>query len=348
MDSLIDNYLKAEEIEAVRLLVKENERFIITTHVHADGDGLGSELGLYYALKIMGKQVRILNHNPVPASYDFLNEDGSIEVYDRKKHESVVSQVQVCIVIDVGDWDRLRQLGSDIKKHELTLMCVDHHPAVEKFGEVNIVHPGASSTGEIVFLLLQALGIDLSSEISTALYTAILTDTGSFRFTNTTVNSHQMAGYLIARGVDHIGVYQRIYEREPLGKINLLTELLSNLNFECDSRVVWAAVSREMLKKHGVGAHDTDGLSDFPRRISGVMISILFLEIDDSLTKISFRSNGVVSIHDLAQAFGGGGHPYASGALVRRPMARVISEFKEKICRYYETKLTKSPREISS
>ena len=348
METQIDNYLKQTEIESVRRIVEENNRFIITTHVHPDGDGLGSELGLYYALKSMNKQVLILNHNPVPEPYDFLNDEGHIQVYDAKQHRSFVSQAEVCIVLDVGDWGRLRQLGSDLKKFDKTIVCIDHHPDIKQFGSINIVYTDASSTGEIVFLLLQALEVTLTAQISTALYTAILTDTGSFRFTNTTVNSHQIAGYLLGKGVNHLQVYQQIYEREPMGKINLLAELLSNLNFECDHKVAWAAITRGMLSKYGITPEDTEGLSDFPRRISGVMISILFLEIDSSLTKISFRSNGSISINDLAQGFGGGGHPFASGALVHSPMDQVIAEFKEKICPYYEFMLSKPESETNS
>lgn len=338
---LLDNFLDHAEIEDFRRYLENNDRFILTTHVHPDGDGLGSEISLYFALKDMGKEVKILNHNRVPKQYDFLDQNGVIETYDPSIHRSYLENAQACIVLDVGEWNRLRQLGVDLKNTEVPIICVDHHPSDTTIGRVNIIHPDASSTGEIVFLLLLEIGISFSEPISTGLYTAILTDTGSFRYTNTTENSHKMAGYLIGKGVNHIQVYQKVYEREPVGKIRLLAELLSNLNFECDSKVIWCSITREMLQKYGLDPNDTEGLSDFSRRIDGVEVSILFLEIDDSLTKISFRSNGSISIKGLAGIFGGGGHAYASGALVNRPLQGVIGQFRDEIDRYYNANLSR-------
>lgn len=331
----VDNYLQANEIETIRLLIEEKDNIILTTHVHPDGDGLGSELSLYYALKEKGKQVNIFNHNPVPKPYDFLNRGERIAVYNRQEHESIVEQAQLCFVFDVSEWDRLRKLGADLRKYQTPIICIDHHPPKEAFGTLNIIYPGASSTGEIVFLLLDSLGIPFSEEISTALYTAILTDTGSFRFSNTTVNSHKMAGILIGHHIDHRQIHRLIYEREPLGKIKLLAEILTNLQFDCENKVAWCSITREMLNKYDLNPTETDGLSDFYRRIDDVEVSIIFLEIEESLTKISFRSNGAIPINELAQSFGGGGHPYASGALVPRPIINVVEEFKERICNYH-------------
>jgi len=331
----LDNYLKAKEIDAVKHLIENNDNIILTTHVHPDGDGLGCELSFYYALKEKGKRVHIFNHNPLPKQYDFLDQSEEILVYNQKEHESLISQAQLCVVFDVSEWDRLRKLGADLKIYEVPIVCIDHHPLREEFGILNINYPNASSTGEIVFLLLDSLGIKFSQEMSSALYTAILTDTGSFRFSNTTVNSHKMAGILIGNHIDHRKIYRMVYEREPLGKIKLLAEILTNLQLECESRVAWCLITREMLNKYDLKPTETDGLSDFYRRIADVDVSIIFLEIDEALTKISFRSNGSISISELAQSFGGGGHPYASGALVRRPINNVVDEFKGKICNYH-------------
>lgn len=333
---LLDNFIEKKKIDDFHSYLEENDRFLLTTHVHPDGDGLGSEIGLYYALKDLGKEVRILNHNLAPRQYDFLDQDGIIEIFDPSIHRTYLENVQVCVVLDVGEWNRLRQLGADLKSTEIPIICIDHHPSDASLGDFNIIYPNASSTGEIVFLLLTALNVPFTRPISTGLYTAIVTDTGSFRYTNTTENSHKMAGYLIGKGVDHIQVYQKVYEREPIGKIRLLADLLSHLNFECDSKVVWCAITRDMLKTYGLEPNETEGLSDFSRRIDGVEISILFLEIDDSLTKISFRSNGSISIKDLAGIFGGGGHAYASGALVNRPLYEVIGQFRQEIEHYYQ------------
>ena len=330
-------YIAQAELEQLGQILKDGRRFILTTHVNPDGDGLGCEVALYHALKSMGKEVHILNHSPVPSLYQFLNRDGIILQYDPNRHLPLIQQADTGFVLDIGEWERLRSVGPDLRRYRpRRLVCIDHHPSCSRISDLDIIYTQASSTGEILFLLFEQLGIEFTLDIATALYTAILTDTGGFRFTNTTVNSHYMAGFLIERGVDHIQIYKDVYENEKPAKIQLLAELLSNMHFECGRQVVWYAVTQEMLRRYGLKPEDTEGLADFPRRIAGVEVSILFMELEDGATKISFRSTGKFAIHHLAQMFNGGGHPYASGAILRRPLQDVIAQFRREICKYLE------------
>jgi phosphoesterase RecJ-like protein len=331
----IINFLERDKVEALRQVVQTNRRFVITTHVNPDGDALGCELGLFHALRQLGKEVAILNHSAVPDMYAFMNREGYIQKFEPEQHTALLKQADVVILVDIGEWERLRTVGEALKELKRFTVCIDHHPPNGRAADLEIIHTQASSTGEIVFLLLQELGIKFDLPIATALYTAIMTDTGSFHFTNTTVNSHYMAGVLIELGVDYLGIYRQVYENEKLGKIRLLAELLSRLEFACDGRVAWYVVTREMLERYGLKPGDTEGLADFPRRIQGVEISVLFQELKDRLTKVSLRSTGNIPINGLAQKFGGGGHPYASGAVLEKPLDEVVEEFRRSIEEFY-------------
>ena len=336
-----ENYLQPFEIACVREVIEQNQRFLLSTHIHPDGDAIGSELCLYHLLKSMNKQVFILNHSPVPELYRFLDPDDLIKVFEEQKHVDILDQVEVCFLLDIGDWERLDSVGKAISRlrrrspGKPQTVCIDHHPSEKQIADFDITYPQASSTGEILFLLQTAFSVPFNLQSASALYTAILTDTGSFRFSNTTVNSHLIAGRFIALGVNHKDIYQQVYEKEPFAKIKLLAELLNNLHFECDQKVVWYVISKEMLQRYQLEPDEIEGVSDFPRRIDGVQVSVLFTEIDPSATKISLRSTGKVPINGFAQTFGGGGHPYASGAVVEKPVRQAIEQVISLLRTYY-------------
>ncbi|MDZ7343869.1 MAG: DHHA1 domain-containing protein, partial [candidate division KSB1 bacterium] len=182
-----------------------------------------------------------------------------------------------------------------------------------------------SSTGEIIYELLTGLKARLHGKMIDALYAAVLTDTGSFRFSNTTIRAHQIAADLIARGVKPHGIYQEVYERQPAHKMMLLGKILCNLNFAKDGRLVWFVVTQEMMRATGTQPRDTEGFADFPRSIEGVELCLMFMETEDHKVKISFRSKGLV-INGLANRFGGGGHPFASGALIEGSIQDVVPQ----------------------
>lgn len=339
---LLENDLKPEEVNYFRQVIENNQNFLLTTHVYPDGDALGSELSLFYLLKELGKNVLILNHSPIPELYQFLNPDGFVKQFNPKDHEPLLQNIEVFFVLDIGDWDRLDDIGAYIKNLRTKaaeapiIICIDHHPHEKAIGDFDIIYPQASSTGEILFLLQESIGVPFDVKTAQALYTAILTDTGSFRFSNTTVNSHVIAGYLLNLGVNHSSIYQQVYENEPLTKIKLLAELLENLNFECDHHVIWFQITREMLKRYNLEPYEIEGVSEFPRRIKGVQISILFMEIDEHRTKVSFRSTGKIAINGFAQFLGGGGHPYASGALITKPLDQTVRSVIGKVRQFYQ------------
>ncbi len=317
--------IQPEKIKTLKTLIEKHRRFVLTTHVNPDGDGLGSEIALYHYLKGLGKEVRIWNHNPVPENYTFLDPTGAMEIFGEKRHQKYLAEIEVVFVLDISDWFRLKSFGKWLQKQKgLPIVCIDHHPNGDRFGSLDFLMTKASSTGEIVFEILKALNASITLPIAEALYTAILTDTGSFRFNNTTARAHRIVAELMDNGIHFREIYEKIYENERPEKMKLLGMVLQELHFESNGRIVWFRITQEMLQTVGLKPEDIDGFSDFPRRIAGVEISLMFVQIGEKRTKVSFRSKGNVVINRLAQEVGGGGHPFASGAMISRPLWETI------------------------
>jgi len=315
-----------ELAQKIHSLLLTHQRFVLTTHFNPDGDGLGSEIAFFYYLRDLGKDVWILNQSPVPPPYRFLDPEGLIQTYDRPLHRQLVKEANVCLILDISDWPRLKQLGEDIRQADLVKICIDHHPVGGAFADIDLIVPEASSTGEIVYDLFRILGVPIDGPIADALYTAILTDTGSFRFANTTPKAHRIAAALLEKGVNHQRIYQLVYEAESPEKMWLLGQVLSNLHFECEGKLVWFVITQDMLHRAGLQIHELEGFADFPRRIQGVEVSLLLLELEDGRVKLSLRSRGNIAINQVASRFGGGGHPYASGAIVNLSLEELIPQ----------------------
>lgn len=317
-------------LEKVRDCLEKGQRFVLTTHVNPDGDGLGSEAAIAAFLTLRGKDVYIYNSSPVPANYRFLDPDRNIVVYDSHVHRETLVTADYILILDISDWGRLRDLGEDIKELSIPKICIDHHPGEVKFGDIRLVDVDACSTGEIIYELLKFCGVEITRPIAEALYTSILTDTGSFKFSNTNARAFEISCELVGLGVRPDVIYQRVYENQPLSKVRLFGYVLSHLNFERDQRIAWFSISQEVLNKFGAKSYDTEGFADYPRVIEGVEISIMFIELEKGRVKVSFRSTGRYVINGIAQKFGGGGHPYAAGVLLegelREHIPRILQE----------------------
>lgn len=309
----------------------------MTTHINPDGDGLGSEAALAAFLSDIGKDVFIYNNSPVPSNYKFLDSENRMTVYDPEIHNENLVTADYIFILDISDWNRLKQVGEAIRDLRITKICIDHHPAHDRFGNINLIDVDASSTGEIVYDLIRFCGGNINQRIAEALYTSILTDTGSFRFSNTNVRAHSICGELVEHGVSPHKVYQKVYEHQPASKVKLLGYVLYNLRLEQNGRVAWIKVSKEILDRIGTKPHDTEGFADYPRVIDGVEVSIMFIEMDKGRIKVSLRSKGNYVINQIAKKFGGGGHPYAAGVLIEgRPDEYIPKVLKEVATLFHE------------
>jgi len=318
------------EWDALAQFLDDKKNILITTHRNPDGDAIGSQVAFAHYLQQLGKNVHLINCDQMPKFLRFLDPEQDIRVFDAKEHDSLFRTLDAAVIVDISDWKRLLEVGTYIKKYSLPVACIDHHIPTDVMGEVQISDQTASSTGEILYDYFTYANVEMTEPIVNAIYTSILTDTGSFRFSNTTPKAHRITADLLQKGAEFRKIYEHIYENYSKNRMKLKGHLLASMNFECSDRIAWFVLSQELLQKTGAELWETDGFSELPRTIEGVEISIMFMETPEGLTKVSFRSKGRIPINGLATSFNGGGHKFASGALVHKPLAEAIPLVMEK------------------
>jgi phosphoesterase RecJ-like protein len=306
--------------------VAQHQHFLLTTHINPDGDGLGSEVALALWLTTLGKSVRILNDSTVPAAFRFLVHTLSLEAYEPELAEQRFTEADALVVLDTSNRPRIGRLATHLDRHVIAIAVVDHHVShAHGFGQVNLIDPDASATGEIVYQLIREAGGTLTREIGEALYVALMTDTGSFRYSNTDPDAHQMAAELLSLGLDPQGLYAQVHSHASAERMRFFGDALSGLEMQCDGRLVILEATPEMFKKHGLSGSDTDGLVDLPRGIAGAEVVALFSEVEPGKVKVSLRSAGRVTIDAVATRLGGGGHPHAAGVMLHATRAEARS-----------------------
>ena len=318
--------LAPERVAAARSFaaaLKPGQRICITTHVNPDGDGLGSEVGLVHLLRAQGVTAVITNPTPTPERYDFLFRD--LPGVD-KTHEAVkeLRRADLILVLDIADVGRLGMLSQTVQDRGVTVACVDHHVSQGHLPDgPRYVDPEASATGELIFQIAQANGWPLTPLAARALYVAILTDTGGFRFSNTRPATLRTAAALLEVGLDPEQIYLDVYASAPEGRARLLAETLQTLVVEHEHGLAWVTVPPGALERLGATADDLDGIVEVPRSITGVRMALLFREIAAGRVKVSLRSVGSVDVAAFANPFGGGGHTKASGLSMEGSLAEV-------------------------
>jgi phosphoesterase RecJ-like protein len=310
----------AEEVAAV---LTPGRRVALTTHVNADGDGVGSEVALWHLLTARGLRATIANPTPIPERFHFLLPEGA-DHSARAARE--IEAADVVVVLDISDLSRLGDLARAITQSH-AIACIDHHVSQGSLPEgPRLVAPEAAATAELVFDMANALRWPLTADAARALYVGILTDTGGFRFANTTPRALRVAGALLERGVDPESIYASVYASAPEGRIRLTAEVLATLVVELEHGLAWVTVPPDALQRHRVTADDLDGIVEYPRSIAGVRLALLFRQLANGKVKVSFRSVGDVDVAELAQQFGGGGHRKAAGASLEGTMADAQAE----------------------
>ena len=310
--------LAADRRAVIRRLAEElvpGRRVALSTHMNADGDGCGSEAALVRLLGQRGLSPRIVNPTPWPALFEFLLGD---DVDERTEDgAAALSGVDLLIVVDISDVKRLGTLADTVRRLRVPKLVIDHHVASDDpAGDIVLADTAACATGELVYDLACELDLTITPEIARALYAAILTDTGGFRYSNTTPRSHAIAAELLSRGVDPEEMYQRVYASAPAGRVRLLAEVLTTLGVDDACGLAWLTMGAGALERHQVRSEDLDGVVEHARSIAGTRMAIFFRDLGYGKVKISFRSTGDVDVNRFARQFGGGGHVKASGALV--------------------------------
>lgn len=293
---------------------------VLTTHVNADGDGIGSEVGLWHLLKARGVTATIANPTLIPERFHFLLPDGA----DRSERAvKEIERADLIVVLDIGDLGRVGDLGHRVTARAVPVVCIDHHVSPGSLPPgPRLIDPAATATAELVHDLAVSLGWPIEPACARALYVGILTDTGGFRFSNTTPRALRVAGALLEVGVDPESIYEQVYASAPEGRIRLLAEVLQTLVVEPQG-MAWVTVPPGALERHGADADDLDGIVEFARSIAGTRLALLFRQLANGRVKVSLRSRGAVDVAALAQRFGGGGHVKAAGASLEGAMGEV-------------------------
>jgi phosphoesterase RecJ-like protein len=290
-------------------------RVAISTHVNADGDGCGSETALARLLAQRGMDVRIVNPTPWPSLFDFVLGDDVRD--DTARGAAALRDIDLLIVLDISDVKRLGNLTDAVRALTVPKMVIDHHIASsDPAGNLMLADVTACATGELVYDFATVLSLDITPDIAQSLYVALLTDTGGFRFSNTTPRCHAIAGDLLDIGVDPEQMYIRVYASAPAGRVRLLAEVLSTLGVDQPAGLAWLSMNAGALEKYDVRQEDLDGVVEHARSVAGTRMALFFRDLGYGKVKVSFRSTGEVDVNAFARQFGGGGHAKASGALV--------------------------------
>jgi phosphoesterase RecJ-like protein len=281
---------------------------LVSVHRNPDGDALGSQLALMLALEKMGKKVSAHNLDPVPEIYRFLPSSERI-----KSGAPAEGRYDAVVVLD-AEPERTGLFGSDYAAD--VKINIDHHITNKREWKLTWLDPSAAATGEMVHELIQKLGVSIDKNMALCLYTSIFTDTGSFRYTNTTARSLRIAADMIEAGADPWRVTENVYESFAYRRLKLLGDVLAGMERSEDGRIAWVVISDELFRRNGATAEDTDNFINFVRSTKGVEVAVLFRQTAERQYKISLRSKGRIDLSALAQSLGGGGHKNAAGGLV--------------------------------
>ncbi len=313
---------RAEAARRVAEIIRPARRVAVTTHINADGDACGSAAALVRLLGQMGIQAVVVNPTPWPSIFSYLLGPDIVDLSGQGS--KALADIDALMILDVSDMSRLGHLAEAARKLKVPRIVIDHHaPSDEPAGELLMDDPQACATGELLFDFATALDLEITPAIAEALYTAILTDTGGFRYANTSPRCHSIAAVLLTRGVDPETMYRRIYASLSPGRIYLLRDALHSIGHDAEHGISWISVTQDALERYEVSPEDLDGIVEHPRSIEGTRLALFFRDLGYGKVKVSFRSTGSVDVNRFARAFGGGGHAKASGALIAGTLDQV-------------------------
>ncbi len=288
-------------------LIEQKYRFMITSHIRPDGDGLGSGLALYWMLRSLGKDVDVVLRDRVPPSYTVLPGTDLVLVRD-----DVTEAYDAAFIIECSDVERP---GLPSLKDRF-VVNIDHHSTTMPFGDINWIDPTAAAVGEMIYNLSKALGIEVTKEIAECIYTALLTDTGSFHFSNTTERTLKIASELVRRGVEPARISQALFYSHSFSKIKLLGLVLSQIQRDESGRVAWIKLDRETMYEADACDEDADGIVNHALSVGEVEAVAFFKELEPDVYRVSLRSKGKNNVAKVAETFGGGGHRNAAGCRI--------------------------------
>jgi len=302
--------------------IRKRRRFVLTSHVRPDGDAIGSQLAMAYALRYLGKDVRIVNRDPAPPPLQVFPGVSDIQIADR-----VDDPGDCVIVMESGDLSRTGVAGLDGG----FIINIDHHVGNTMFGAVNWFDLSAAACGEMVFDLVRELGVPLTHHIAVHVYVAILTDTGSFHYSNITPRTFEISRQCVEAGVDPAAVARSVFDNNSLGRLKLFGAILNRMHLDPSGRVATLTIDQQLAAECGGAYDDTEGLINMPLTVKDIQAVVFFKELAPRDWRISMRSKGAVDINAVAKEFGGGGHKNASGCSATGELPDLMRLFEQKI-----------------
>jgi phosphoesterase RecJ-like protein len=295
--------------------IGEREKFVVTSHARPDGDAIGSVLACLQILQQLGKHAEVVLHDPVPVIYQPLPFAGSVI-----QAAAVNGRYEAAIVLECDSIQRTRLAGLENQ----FLINIDHHASGREFADLNWIEPTACATAELIYRLALEAGVRITPELATCLYTAVLTDTGSFSYAGTNAHTFALAQELVRAGANPVEIAHRVYFSNPTSKMRLLGAALRNLQRHND--LAWMHCTQDDMRRCQALEEDAEGLVNYALGIAGVEVAAFFRELPDCRYRVSLRSKGAVDVAAIAEGFGGGGHLCASGFSIAGPLATAVEQ----------------------
>jgi bifunctional oligoribonuclease and PAP phosphatase NrnA len=314
--------------------IRSRHRFVLSSHSRPDGDSIGSQLAMAYALKALGKEAVAINADAAPPP--LLAFPGVPEIHIAAEADGAYD---AAIIMECGDLARTGVHGLE----RYFVINIDHHPGNTNYGQINWFDESAAACGEMVFDVVIALGVPLSIEIATHIYLAILTDTGSFHYSNITPRTFEIAGACIAAGVDPVAVARNVYDSNNMGRLKLFGAVLSAMQIDQTGRIAIVYLDHEMARAAGGTYEDTEGLINLPLTVKEIQAVVFFKEHEGETYRVSMRSKGDIDIGAIAKEFGGGGHKNAAGCTVTGAIDALQKTFVEKMERAIDRVQVETP-----
>lgn len=300
-------------LDNIRKYINAHERFIISTHESPDGDGLGAEIAFRELLLSMGKDAIIVNSDPIPEKFSFIDEDNEIIVFSEPNSNLIDADNRALFVLDTNDVSNIGSLHLYLDGKIRAHFIIDHHEGGKDKYESNFIKVEASSACEILYDIIMHFGKKMSPKSARALYAGILFDTGSFRYPKTTPKTFKIASHLVEIGADPFSIYEKIYENNSMASFELRALMLSTMEIHFGGRLVLLKLTPEMLKKSGASFEEGEMNINLPLTIKGVVASVLIKQNINGPVKVSMRTKGNYDVSKIAMANGGGGHRNAAG-----------------------------------
>ena len=302
---------RTHSIQKILQAIRESDTICVVGHIRPDGDCIGAQLGLSFALQNAGKAVTCWNEDPMPDKLAFLDPKQMLQQpKPGRKFDCVIAT-------DCASFERLGKVGECIKDRKI-LVNIDHHASNTRYGNLNWISSRDASTGELIYRLLKSANWSITPAIADCLFTAVSTDTGSFQYPTTRPSTYQVAAHLVERGANLGKICNEVYQSFPLSRVRLLQHLYNKFKLTHDNRTAYFWLKKADYARTGAQPDDSEGLIDHIRAIQPVVVACLFEELEPDLTRVSLRSKDeAVDVNKIAQQFGGGGHPAAAGARIR-------------------------------